>query len=189
MKNIFIVRHGEILANRERRYAGWSDEELTAMGIEQAQETAERLRRLEVSILYTSPIKRAVQTAEIIGRALKLNPIVEQSITELQMGPWEGKSENEIEIEFKTEWLIWNTKPAELRLQGRETLSELLERSMRGVENMIFRANTLGKIAAVTHVAIIRILFLYKNNIDINSYRNIHVPNTSIFDYNAGRFL
>ena len=104
--NWYLVRHGEIEADVKKIYAGWSDEGLTKRGRQQAKEAAKELARFEIGSIYTSPLKRTVQTAEIIGGILKKQPILEESFKELKLGKWEGRSEKEIQRDFPDEWKI-----------------------------------------------------------------------------------
>jgi len=177
----YFVRHGEIESNVKRIYAGWSEEELTTRGRQQAKEVAEELAGLEIGSIYTSPLKRAVQTAEIIGGILKKDPVLEESFKEMRLGPWEGKSEEEIERDYPEKWKIWTTSPAELILGGRETLQELLERVLAGLKRVKQR-EVDGSVLVVTHVAIIRVLLLYVRKMDLNLYRTIPVNNAKIFE-------
>ena len=177
----YFVRHGEIEANVKKIYAGWSDEGLTQRGRQQAREVAEELPRFEIGSIYTSPLKRAAQTAEIIGGILSKQPVREESFKEMRLGPWEGKSEEEIQRDFPDEWKIWDTSPAELILEGRETLHELLERVLAGLKRVKER-EVDGSALVVTHVAIIRVLLLHSQGKDLNLYRTVPVPgNGKIF--------
>ncbi|MEN8265236.1 MAG: histidine phosphatase family protein [Nitrospirota bacterium] len=106
-------------------YAGKSPEPLTERGVRQAKEVSEKLKKFEVNALYSSPIQRALQTAQIIAVNNGLDLQVEEAFRELEMGPWEGLSEVDVEKRYPDEWNIWNTRPAELKLAGRETLEEL----------------------------------------------------------------
>jgi len=177
----YFVRHGEIQANVKKIYAGWSDEELTKRGHQQAREVAEELADFEIGSIYTSPLKRAVQTAEIIGDFLRKSPILEEGFKELRLGIWEGMGEEEITRQFPEKWKIWTTSPAELILEGRETLQELVERVLAGLKRVRER-EVDGSVLVVTHVAIIRVLLLYVRKMDLNLYRTIPVPgNGKIF--------
>jgi len=177
----YLVRHGEITSNVKKIYAGWSEEELTARGCRQAREVAKKLTCLNIGNVYTSPLKRAVQTAEIIGDFLKKSPILEESFKELRLGIWEGMSEEEITRQFPEKWKIWTRSPAELILEGRETLKELLERVLAGLKRVKER-EVDGPVLVVTHVAIIRVLLLHVRKMDLNLYRTIPVPNRKIFE-------
>jgi len=179
--NWYLVRHGEIEADVKKIYAGWSDEGLTKRGRQQAREVAEELAGFEIGNIYTSPLLRAVQTAEIIGEFLEKRPVLEESFKELRLGIWEGKNEKEIQRDFPDEWKIWDKRPAELVLEGRETLHELLERVLAGLKRVKER-EVDGSVLAVTHVAVIRVLLLHSQGKDLNLYRTVPVPpNGKIF--------
>ena len=178
--NLYLVRHGETLSNRKKIYAGWSDEGLTWRGRKQAEKVAKRLVYRSISYIYTSPLRRTFQTAEIIGRYLNNQPISEDSFIELRLGAWEGLSEKEIARDYKEKWQIWNTRPQDLVLDGRETLHELLERVLAGIRKLKIN-HPHSSVVVVTHVAVIRVLLLYQNNFDFHKYRSIAVPNGEIF--------
>ena len=179
--NYYLVRHGEIEANVKKIYAGWSEEGLTPKGIDQAKRAGEELSGVGVNAIYCSPLRRAVQTAEIIGEFLNKEPIVENSFKELKLGIWEGMSEEDVAIRFPEEWKIWNERPADLILEDSETLKELLERVLGGIENIRAREKKDSCVLIVTHVAIIRVLLLYTKKMDLNLYRTIPVPNGGVF--------
>ena len=176
----YFVRHGEIQANVKKIYAGWSEEGLTRKGRQEAAEAAKIVSSFNIDSIYTSPLKRAVQTAEIIGGILSKQPVLEESFKEMRLGPWEGKSEKEIQRDFPDKWKIWDTRPADLVLEGRETLHELLERVLAGIKK-VKEKEVDGSVLVVTHVAIIRVLLLHVRKMDLNLYRTIPVPNGKIF--------
>ncbi len=176
-----FVRHGEIESNRKKVYAGWSEEQLTRKGRQQAIEVGNGLLDSNIGAIYCSPLRRTVQTAEIIGRILRKKPIPCERFKELKLGIWEGKSENEIQRNFPKEWDLWNTKPSELVLEGRETLHEILRRAISGV-NEIKAQPEDGNVLIVTHVAIIRVLLLHANQLDLNLYRTVPVPTGRVIE-------
>jgi alpha-ribazole phosphatase/probable phosphoglycerate mutase len=177
---ILLVRHGEIPANTERVYAGKSPEGLTARGIKQAEEVAEKLKDYAISAIYSSPVNRAIQTAEMIGRKLGMDVRINAAFREMELGPWEGLSEDEVARRYPEEWELWKTRPAEMTLPNRETLNELLERVLRGIR-MIRAADGNSTTVIVTHVAIIRVLMLWNSGRSLNLYKTIGVPNAGIF--------
>jgi broad specificity phosphatase PhoE len=178
--SFYFVRHAEILSNRKKIYAGASDEGLTLEGQRQAEEAARKLARNNFEVIYSSPLRRAVQTAEIIAKHHNRQVITEESFTEQRLGLWEGLSEEEIARDYEKEWQIWNKRPKELLLPGRETLHQLLDRVLFGIEQVRTK-HPRGSIVVVTHVAIIRVVYLYLHNIDLNRYKSIAVENCSIF--------
>jgi broad specificity phosphatase PhoE len=179
--NLLMVRHGEIPSNVNKVYAGTSPEGLTEKGISQAVETSVRLKSFTVDAMYASPIHRAVQTAEIINRTVGTGFLIENAFRELEMGPWEGLSEENIAESYPEKWRLWNIRPAELRLPGRETLDELLDRVQSGIRR-IYRNSVNETVVIVTHVAIIRVSLLWHEEKSLNLYKTIHVPNAKIFE-------
>jgi alpha-ribazole phosphatase/probable phosphoglycerate mutase len=179
--DLILVRHGETLSNIKKIYAGKGSESLTRRGRQQAADAAEKLKNNKIDALYSSPIKRAVETAEIIGRSVGLSVNIQESFREMELGPWEGLSEDDINLKYPDEWRIWQNTPAELKLPGRETLDELLKRVTSCIRK-ILQVENYRKIAVVTHVAIIRVLILYREKKSLNLYKTIHVPNAGIFN-------
>lgn len=176
---IYLIRHGEILSNKDEIYAGWSDEELTEYGCGSAQSLGKEVRDWNIGAIYSSPIRRAQQTAEIINTYLGKELFVEDGLTEIKMGSWEGLRIKDVQARFPEDFSTWQTRPADLIIEGRETLKELQARAVEAVER-ILEANR-GVVLAVTHVAVIRCLQLYYNKEPLNSYKTIDVPNLSVF--------
>ncbi len=185
--NLIMVRHGEIPSNTKKVYAGRSTEGLTAKGICQAEEVAEKLKSFNVHSIYSSPIQRALQTAEIIRDKTGTKVQIKNAFRELEMGPWEGSSEKEIAGLYPSEWQIWNSRPAELVLPERETLDQLLKRILTGIQD-IYQNNSDRTIVMVTHVAIIRVLLLWHSKKSLNLYKTIHIPNAEIFEITINSF-
>ena len=77
MKVIYFVRHGEALDDVEDRYGGWADDPLTKDGLQTARILAKKITSFspKPKKIYSSPFKRALETAEIIGSSLKLQVI------------------------------------------------------------------------------------------------------------------
>jgi alpha-ribazole phosphatase/probable phosphoglycerate mutase len=178
--NLYMIRHGEIVSNIKKIYAGSSDEGLSRKGIYQAEQAAAKLKNYHVHSLYSSPMRRALETAHIIGEKISKKPVIYKAFREMELGPWEGMSERQVSRDWPREWNIWNKRPAELKLHGRETLHELQVRVLRGVRNIHQQAED-GDCLIITHVAVIRVLLIWRAGDSLNSYRTISVPNADIF--------
>lgn len=176
--NLILIRHGEIESNVAKVYSGRSSETLNSMGRLQAEQAAEKICGLQVAALLTSPLKRAFETANILGRQLNLIPQISEFFNELQMGPWEGLSETEVESRYPNEFKLWNSRPADLRLEGRETLEELRRRAIEGLLDARGRHGN-APIAIVSHVAVIRVLMLQSQGRPLNDYKTVFVPNAT----------
>ena len=179
--NLILVRHGEIPSNVNKIYAGRSPEGLTNKGVIQAKTVAAELKKYKIDAIYSSPIQRAVQTAQIISQAIDVKMYIDDSFREMELGLWEGMSEADIPEQYPDEWRIWNTSPHELQLAKRETLEELLDRVLAGIRD-IYNNLFGGNVIVVTHVAIIRVLLLWHAEKGLELYKSVHVPNAKIFN-------
>ena len=103
----YMIRHGEILSNIKKMYAGLSEESLTAKGEEQARLLARRLEGRGIRLIYSSPLTRAVETSEILKNHLELNVILEKELREIIVGPLEGLSYEQLIARFPEVWKTW----------------------------------------------------------------------------------
>lgn len=177
---IYLIRHGLTESNKKKIYAGWSDECLCEEGIVTLFGIGKKLIDFKIERIFSSPIRRAIHTAEVINSFLNKRIEIEINLKEMKMGPWEGLSEYEVAESFPNEWKIWNSRPSELKIDGRETLEELQIRTLNGIRSISEDLDSL-RILAVTHVAIIRVLMIYYNNWCLDDYRKIAVPNCEVY--------
>ena len=97
MTTILLARHGETDWNRDGRYQGHADEPLNDRGRAQARELADRLREQPPAAIYTSDLRRASETAEIVASALGLALTLEPRLREIDVGSWEGRTRAELD--------------------------------------------------------------------------------------------
>lgn len=179
MIRLFLVRHGESEWNILNKVQGQKDTALTDNGIRQAEKLAERLKKESIDFIYSSDLKRAYDTAKIVGDKLGLKVNKLEGLREINFGCWQGLSINEIKEKFREEHLIWMTKPHVLDLPGGETLISLQERVLKAVNSIIKRHE--GKnILLVSHGAAIKTLILGILDIDVSNYRKISLDNVGI---------
>ena len=91
-----LVRHGETPASLERRFAGATDVDLTDNGREQARALARRLRAVRIDVIFSSPLKRCLQTAEPITELTGRKAQIAEEIHECRFGDWENLTAAEI---------------------------------------------------------------------------------------------
>jgi len=102
-----MVRHGETDWNKENRFQGHSDPPLNATGRQQAHELAAELQGEPVAVAYTSPLRRAHQTAEIVSRRLGIDLRTSASLMEVDVGSWSGLNRDEVESRFPEGYHRW----------------------------------------------------------------------------------
>jgi broad specificity phosphatase PhoE len=146
MATILLARHGETDWNRERRWQGWADPPLNETGREQARALAEQLRDTPFDAVYSSDLRRAHETAEIVAAPHGVPVIADERLREVDVGSWSGLLHTEIEERY----------PDGVRPDG-ETPEQHAER-VRGAVADIARANPGKRILIVTHGGSIRVL-------------------------------
>jgi len=152
---LYFVRHGETDWNREKRFQSISDVPLNATGLAQAKCAAEELQRRGVQIaeLRCSPLQRAHVTAQIIGDALGITPLVDPRVIEMTFGEWEGQLESELSEQFGGDFDVWRQSHYTQRPPGGEALIDVAERVKATLADLQAPA-TSGNAMVVAHQAI-----------------------------------
>lgn len=104
MTTVLLIRHGQTSWNAEGRWQGHTDVPLNEVGREQARLLAGRLVAWPVASLYSSDLKRAAETAAIVGDALGLEPVQEEVWRERHGGAFQGLTHEEIAEEHPEAW-------------------------------------------------------------------------------------
>jgi probable phosphomutase (TIGR03848 family) len=154
MNRLLLIRH----ATNDwvgKRVAGWTPGiSLNEEGRKQAAELAEALASVPLEAIYSSPLERALETAEPIARSHGLDMEVRDSIGESRYGELEGRRTEEI---FKSElWEQWLRHPSRTRFPGAETTYEVQVRMVSALEEILHK-HPEGNIAVVTHADPIRV--------------------------------
>jgi broad specificity phosphatase PhoE len=148
---IVLVRHGETDWNRERRFQGHADMPLNDAGRRQARELAELLRAEGLSAVYTSPLGRARETAEIVGERLGLTPIELAALREIDVGDWQGLTVDEVRARYPEQASVaWRSGGP-----NGETHEELSDRVVPALLDLA-RQREGERILGVTHAGPIR---------------------------------
>ncbi|HVV59310.1 MAG TPA: histidine phosphatase family protein [Gaiellaceae bacterium] len=100
MTIVILARHGETDWNRESRWQGWADPPLNDLGRRQAAELAERLRDVPFDAVYTSDLRRAHETAEIVAAPHGVPVVTDPGLREIDVGSWSGLTKAEIDERF-----------------------------------------------------------------------------------------
>ncbi len=191
MAKLIFVRHGESAWNEGRRFQGQSDPELSPRGQAQAARVADRLRADidgraahgrrggSLAALYTSPLRRAAQTAQVIGRALGLPPRVEPDLGEMGLGAWEGLTPGEIRERWGDAYPRWQRDPVGNEPPGGEPMHGFGARVVAAVERL--RAAHAGEdIVIVSHGGAIRAYLCSILGLGLSSLFRFALENASL---------
>jgi probable phosphoglycerate mutase len=151
-----LVRHGEAEGNRELRYLGVTDSELTERGRQQASQLAAVVRSFAPNALYSSPLLRAHATAEAISAATHLPIHVEDDLREQHFGGWEMLTRAEVVERDRERLLDWESG-ADVAPPDGESLLMVRGRVLRLAERLVAR-HPGETIALVSHVSPIKAL-------------------------------
>ena len=177
MPTIFLVRHGETDWNREGRIMGTLPVPLNERGDEQARGVAQALTRYPIAALFSSPVARAVQTADRVAERLGLPITEEAGLTELAMGGWEGRYWNELESDQSRRSLY--SHPLEARAPGGETLAEVQKRAVAAIENALAIQNHRPSVF-VTHADVVRTVVAHYLNLRITDSQRLRIDHASL---------
>jgi len=140
---LILVRHGETYWNDERRIQGGdSDIELNDTGLEQARKLAAFLENEPVAAILSSPLQRAIATAEVIASHHQLPVEVDQGLRELKVGELEGMSVSNLSTTFSQFLMQWWQDGGAVKLPNGESLVELQQRAWKAVERLLERHKT-----------------------------------------------
>jgi probable phosphoglycerate mutase len=163
---IVLVRHGETDWNRERRFQGRADTPLNDAGRAQARDLVERLRRERVSAVYTSPLRRAAETAHIVAERLGLPVRVSEPMCEIDVGSWEGLTIEEVRVHFPhDEQIAWSSG-----WDGGESYEELDRRVVAALLELA-AMHPDEHVAVVTHGGPIRAAIAASHGLSFESAR------------------
>lgn len=179
---IYLIRHGESEANINKKFCGITDVELSGTGIKQAINAGEKLKEETIHNIFSSPLRRAQNTAEIIAGIIgfnKNNIIIENCITEVNFGIFENLTWEEIETQYADEIERWMKFKHKYKFPKGEGYDDIIERISDFIDNV--PDNSL----IVTHFGVIQSMLLYLNIVDDSSLWSYNISNCDIVVLNS----
>ena len=157
MESLLCIRHAQSTMNADGLWQGQADPALTEEGRAQARALAERLAEAKPSVLVTSNLRRARETAEIAARRLGIAAQLEPGLRELDVGQWSGLARDEIARRWPEDFERFRSGDMDLRAGGGETRRELRERVLAAIRSLS-QSYRGERIAVVTHLGVLRVL-------------------------------
>lgn len=173
---LYVVRHGKTIWNKEKRVQGITDIPLSLEGIDEAYELQKLVKKLNIDVVISSPLKRARETAKIlIDKKLPIN--IDDRIKERDWGLNEGAF-----VENLDRWDCWdvilNTK-----VQNIECLQDFMYRVSEFIEDIKVRYKDKN-VLIVTHSAVSRVIhYLLEEIPEDGNLSRINIPNLRIIEY------
>ncbi len=182
MKKLFIVRHGEIDLNVEKRYAGSTDTELNTNGLKQASKVANEAKKLNIDLIITSPLKRCRHMAEIINKKIDCSVIVMNEFVERSVGVYEGLTREEAKEKYPELWAKNITRVYDSAPTNGETIREVETRVTAGLEKIKIKYPEKN-ILIITHAFIGKIMNKLLNSLTKEEFFEYTLDNAKIVKY------
>ena len=151
-----LLRHGQTPMSVQKRYAGRSDAPLTDVGVQQAAAAAKRLASSGIAVIVTSPLLRAVQTAQEVGAVTGAAVVTDDGFRETDFGAWEGLTFAEVRERWPAELTAWLADP-EVAPPAGESFTDVSTRVTAALHRVL--ADRAGqRVLIVSHVTPIKTL-------------------------------
>ncbi|MBN1188222.1 MAG: histidine phosphatase family protein [Dehalococcoidales bacterium] len=176
---IVLVRHGQTESNRTGFYMGWSAEDLNAGGLAQAQRLSTRLAGLEIDAAFSSPLKRALHTAEIVAGPHQVAVNTLEGLMEINQGRLEGAHRSQTEKNWPDLFQHLINDPSRAVFPEGESFSQVADRTVTAFE-FVQRQNPEKRVLLVAHEINIKIIIMHALGIPYTVYRRFEIRNASL---------
>ncbi|MFC1862258.1 histidine phosphatase family protein [Chloroflexota bacterium] len=189
MTEIILARHGETKWNVQEVFRGRIDVELNETGVKQAGLLAGYLSKLKIDAVYSSPLKRALKTAEVIASYHKLDVEIAPGLIDLDFGEWQGLSHQEVKDRYKEFYRAWINHPDKVKIPAGESLDDVRGRAI-GVVNEV-TAKYEGTVVLVSHRVVNKVLICALLGLDNSHFWKIRQDTCGIttFTCEKERFI
>lgn len=185
MTDILLARHGETADNLPpMRLMGHRDPPLTPRGRRQAEVLAAAAVRANVAAIVTSPLRRARETAEIVGDAVGVAPTLDARLMESSRGTWEGRLVDDIAREEPELWAAWQRPAASFRFPGGESLGEHRARVREALLD-VFQARRPALV--VSHGGTVRCALMAMGDLAPEDFHRIQIPHATLIPLAAAQ--
>lgn len=177
---IYFLRHGETTSSVSGGYCGVLDLDLTPEGYQMAEDFAAKYKNITWSAIFTSPLTRAIKTAQPLADAIGMGIQQRRGLKEIAYGNWEGKTSEKVNVEYHDEYVRWLADPGWNAPTGGEKGIDIARRSGEVLEE-IEQTYQSDNVLVVSHKATIRIMLCSLLGIDVGRYRDrIEMPVASV---------
>ena len=192
MTRLIITRHGQSIANAECRFAGHSDFDLSPLGHAQAELVADYIsKNFKIDLIYSSDLLRAYNTALPTAKRLGLEIIPTTELREIYAGIWEGRTTDELKVEYEHDFDIWRNDYANSRCTLGESTREVYRRVTAFVKELAQRHDG-QTVMLSTHATLVRALCAHSQGLDESRVGEIpftHNASINLFTYENGNLI
>jgi probable phosphoglycerate mutase len=187
MGTVYIARHGESKANVEHRLA-YPDSPLTKKGIAQAKKLAEFLADKKISVIYTTPYKRALETAKIINKKLGVKIYLVKEFVDTDFGILNGRKIDSSDKELYSYLLIRRKNPLDYKIPKAENLTDVMKRVIPALKK-IMRQNPHDSVLIVAHRDVNRVIVQTLGKIPKEKVLEIEDPHDCVYIFDKNKLI
>jgi phosphoserine phosphatase len=179
---ILLIRHGETAWNRRKVFRGTYDIPLNENGRNQAHLVAEALKSHQIDAVYTSPLSRARETAELVISSHGVDVITDSRLLDFSYGDWTGLEDAEVAKRWPKEYKAWTSQPETLRVPGGDTLEEIFQQSFGAMEELAAKHDG-QTIALFAHRVVNKLLVLGALGLKLDRFGFIRQDNCCMNEF------
>jgi len=189
--DVLLVRHGQTRWNREQVFRGSIDVELDETGRRQAELLGRALSGRAVTAVYSSPLRRAADTAEAIARPHGLAVATVPAMTDMSFGQWEGKADGEVRDRWPDLYRMWRAEPWRVSMPGGDDLEAVAARSLGALREIVSRHEARDTVVVASHRVVLKVLILGLLGIGTRGFWNIRLSpcGLSTFEHDGTAFV
>ena len=176
---IYILRHGQSVWNLENKFTGWTDVDLNENGKQEATNVARIVKNLKIDYIFTSELRRTIQTADIIKNQINNQEVItvhHKDLNERHYGIFTGKNKTQIKEENGEDFIKELRRSYHYKPKDGESLHEVKERAGNYFENHIFPKAQHHNILIVAHGNSIRALLVHLKIKDEKTIETCEIP-------------
>ncbi|MCE5234536.1 MAG: histidine phosphatase family protein [Clostridiaceae bacterium] len=185
---LILIRHGQTQWNSESRVQGRTDIPLNEKGRQQARAIALRLQGIRFDAVYASPLSRAKETAETIAKFSGAEVVLDEDITEIQFGKWEGMTSEELHVTYPELFFDWGwiDRTEDCKSMEAEPQHELAARSLRFVERLKACHPDSARILVVGHTMPTKLIIAHFIGLPYERMRSLRIENCAYNELDTG---
>jgi broad specificity phosphatase PhoE len=190
MLEIILARHGETDWNVAEVFRGRIDVELNETGVKQAGLLGKYLSEVKVDAVYSSPLKRALKTAEVVAGYQAIEVNIVRGLIDFDYGEWQGLSHQEVKDRYEELYVEWLSRPEQVRMPDGESLEGVRKRTMAVIGDIIENRYE-GRVVLVSHRVVNKMLICALLGLSNSHFWNVRLDTCGIssFNYEGGRFI
>jgi len=190
MTRVYLVRHGTTDWNREEIFRGRLDCKLNETGQAEARALAEYFTDIPLQAIYSSPLSRAMETAQAVAEAKALQVVPHPEFIDVDFGEWQGLPLKEVREKYSELYRLWRERPEAIHFPGGENLARVRARAWEGLQKVV-RENPDKTALILSHRVVTKVLICTVLGLDDSHFWHIKQDTTAVncIEYNRGFFV